>query len=223
MLPRRRGTSAREGMSPPTKYPNQPPLPPRSPPVPIHDVPSPCIVEMKGATRFAAIVQEGSMHGVRGALCTLLTDPPRRQLVPPTSVYRITECAEEEARRVGSLNALPPEIQPRVPASAVLDGKTIEIRPTLLAFAARMEAQLRIRDLRTAGYEVRAPISVANLLDHLSASIYGVRASEAAGDATTVTNTCVDIAVAAVVLDALAGDSGLVVTGDLPRLPDSAG
>jgi len=172
---------------------------------------------MKGATRFAAIVQEGSMHGVRGALCTLFTDPPRRQLVPPTSVYRITECTEEEARRAGSLNALPPELRPKTPTSAVIDGQTIEIRPTLLAFAARMEAQLQILDRR------RDPTSATDLLDHLAASIYGARAAEAAGDASTMTNTCVDIAVAAVVLDALAGDSGAVVTGDLPRLPDSAG
>lgn len=79
------------------------------------------IVELMGHRRLGARVDEVEFCGAKMLQLTVLVPEPFVQLVTPASLYAVTFCTEEQARKVNTAWTTPDEMRPRLGAGSVLE------------------------------------------------------------------------------------------------------
>lgn len=75
------------------------------------------IVEQMGHRRFGAEVREVEFCGAKLLECVLVTEPPIVLQIHPQSLYAITTCSEDQARKVNTPWGLPSEVRALLPPS----------------------------------------------------------------------------------------------------------
>lgn len=78
------------------------------------------IVEIMGHRRYGARVSEVQKFGATFLRADVLTEPPFTQYVPPGSIFALTTCSEEQARKACRYTDAPQELRPEraLPARA---------------------------------------------------------------------------------------------------------
>lgn len=69
------------------------------------------IVELMGHVRFGARVEEVEFCGTKMLRCEVLTEPPFARMVTSQSLYGVTFCTEEQARKACNAWTAPNELR----------------------------------------------------------------------------------------------------------------
>lgn len=118
------------------------------------------IVEQMGHRRFGAEVREVEFCGAKLLECVLVTEPPIVLQIHPQSLYAITQCSEDQARKVNTPWGLPSEVRALLPSPEPEPVPVMVRRPTFehdpLDLTFRLPTAMNFDERRAAVVYLRA-------------------------------------------------------------------
>jgi len=87
------------------------------------------VVELMGHRRFGARVVKTTLCGEPVLKCVILCEPPITQIVRPASLYALTYCTEDQARRVNTSYALRDAVPCLPEGTRGAGDRTVDVTP----------------------------------------------------------------------------------------------